>query len=267
MGRNSAYFIDKDNRAKIALNHTEQMDRLYSNETNESIKNTKIYSSVDSLIGRETYTSNIQVLNMTTVQAIQNEAEENKFNRICALNFASYKNPGGMFLNGSSAQEESLCHSSNLYNILKEFDDTYYEWNRKHLNRGLYTNRALYTKDVIFVNDDKTLMAKADIITCAAPNASVGLRYKRFTADENKLECVNRIKFILSIAASNKVDTLILGAFGCGVFSQDAKDISNIFKELLEKEFKGVFKKVLFAIPDTGKSWNYNYTEFKRNFN
>ena len=37
---------------------------------------------------------------------------------ICALNFASYKNPGGKFMDGSSAQEECLCHESILYEVL-----------------------------------------------------------------------------------------------------------------------------------------------------
>ena len=34
---------------------------------------------------------------------------------------ASYKHPGGYFLGGSSAQEEALCHESNLYPILLAF--------------------------------------------------------------------------------------------------------------------------------------------------
>ena len=42
------------------------------------------------------------------------------FYKIAVLNFASFKNPGGMFYNGSSAQEESLCHESFLYNVLKK---------------------------------------------------------------------------------------------------------------------------------------------------
>lgn len=61
------------------------------------------------------------------------------------LNYASYKHPGGYFLGGSSAQEEALCHESNLYPILLAFDDTYYAWNRQRLNRALYLDRAIYS--------------------------------------------------------------------------------------------------------------------------
>ena len=55
------------------------------------------------------------------------------FNNIGILNFASYKNPGGMFLRGSTAQEEALCHESTLYNVLIKFNDTYYKSNRENI--------------------------------------------------------------------------------------------------------------------------------------
>lgn len=59
---------------------------------------------------------------------------------------------------------------------------------------------------------------------------------------------VNRILLILNAAYKNNVDTLILGAFGCGVFGNDPAMVSNIFEILLYK-FDGCFDKVVFAIP------------------
>ena len=86
-----------------------------------------------------------------TVSAIFQYTSEQD-GKIAALNFASYKHPGGMFIKGSSAQEESLCHASFLYNVLKEFEDSYYKENRKNLNRSLYTNKALYSPNIKFFN-------------------------------------------------------------------------------------------------------------------
>ena len=49
-----------------------------------------------------------------------------KGGRVCVLNFASASNPGGGVVNGSSAQEESLCRVSTLYFTL----DTDENWKR-----------------------------------------------------------------------------------------------------------------------------------------
>ncbi len=55
----------------------------------------------------------VLVKRCSTVDAIIEEnSKEN--GHVVALNFASYKNPGGQFINGSMAQEESLCHASTL---------------------------------------------------------------------------------------------------------------------------------------------------------
>ena len=70
----------------------------------------------------------------------------------------------------------------------------------------------------------------------------------------------SRIKFILDIAKDNHVDTLVLGAFGCGVFGQNPREVANIFKKLLDTSFKGCFKKVVFGIP---KGNNDNLEQFK----
>ena len=79
------------------------------------------------------------------------------------LNFADYLTPGGGYLNGSGAQEEVLCHESNLYSVLTNFTD-FYQWNREHINYHLYQNRAIYSPNIVFTNLDGTLVNKFDVI-------------------------------------------------------------------------------------------------------
>ena len=240
------YFKDREERKKHAVEHTEKMGKQYADDIYRSATWTKVYGGPDSY----PYTSRnrteekepeVVVYCSNSVVA----ASEPRHGKTAILNFASYKNPGGMFYEGSAAQEESLCHASFLYNILQQFDDTYYEWNRNHKNRALYTDRALYSPRVIFeYHGDKYT---ADVITCAAPNYGAATKWAKVPAEENRKALAERIRFIKMIAEENEVDTLILGAYGCGVFKQNPTEVAGIFKEVFAKT---KVKTLVFPIPD-----------------
>src|SRR5262245_6203603 len=65
----------------------------------------------------------IEVVNETTLSGIARLLARGE--GPAALNFASAKNPGGGFLGGSEAQEESLARSSALYASLLEAREFY----------------------------------------------------------------------------------------------------------------------------------------------
>src|SRR5205814_6075588 len=117
--------------------------------------------------GRET---RFEVTNETTLDAARRLAAEG--HRVVALNFASARHPGGGFLKGAIAQEESLCRSSGLYESLRD-----HEMYRYHapMPGGMYTNYAIYSPDVpVFKNDDGELLAEpylCSFITSPAVNA------------------------------------------------------------------------------------------------
>lgn len=277
----SVYFNRKEELKEKANKHYKEMEELMKEETAECVKNTTVYGgngeSVNAAAKRkeDKYMTDEMA---DTVEAIEKpeifvdkldsvkSMLQHRHGKTAILNFASYKNPGGKFMEGSSAQEECLCHASNLYNVLRRFPD-YYEWNKKHNNRALYTNRALYSEDVIFFDDSVCVygadpeQVRADVITCAAPNYSAAGKYANVELDENNAELFRRIKFVLDVAEENKVETLILGAFGCGVFGQDAATVAKYFKKCLDT-YDYHFKKVYFSILNRGK--NDNYFEFKR---
>ena len=119
-----------------------------------------------------------------------------------------------MFQEGSRAQEEGLCHSP------------YYEWNKAHKNKALYLNRTLYSPDILFSDGWRNCFC--DVITCAAPNKSAAQKYRRVSDVENLEALKSRIRFVLSIAKHQDVDTFILGAFGCGVFGQQAQEVAGM---------------------------------------
>lgn len=254
---NLGYWKQKELRKAMANKHTNEMDKKYPHDIAYSVSKTKIYNeyilpkeSIESKVD----TTIIEVCGQDSVSAIFDNYVENEV--MAVLNFASFKNAGGGFMAGSSAQEESLCHESFLYNVLRAFPK-YYEKNQTMLNRALYENRALYSPMVCFERGKDSCVC--DVITCAAPNISPSRKYGwGITAEENSKALRSRIDFVLSIAADNKVETLILGAFGCGVFGQDAKEVATIFKEFLETKYANVFKKVVFAVPSNMHTHNYD---------
>lgn len=232
------------------------MEELYSEQIKEAVKATVIYDTDFHSNVVHSCETVIIVEASDSVSAVINHAKGCK-KRIAVLNFASYKNPGGMFINGSRAQEECLCHESFLYNVLLQFVQEFYDWNNKNKNKALYLNRGLYSPGIIFCKNGGN--AICDVITCAAPNKSAARRYQHVKNEENTEVLKSRIKFVLDIAKENHVDTLILGAFGCGVFGQDAEEVAGIFKEYLETTHK-CFEKVIFAVPE-GKDKNLEMFE------
>lgn len=247
---------NKEERANAAQKHTDEMKQKYSKETAYSIQNTTIYNSDHTFpsLSKEV-TPKYIVEDLDSVSAVF----KHHSNKTAVLNFASFKNPGGKFLNGARAQEECLCHESNLYNILLQFQNNFYTPNLKCLNRSLYQNKALYGKDVLFLHNQQEM--KCDVITCAAPNYKAAHRFQRVTQNENFTVLESRIKFIIDIAEEQQVETLILGAFGCGVFGQDPKEVAQLFKKYLDKT--KYIHKVIYAIPNSNNS---NYAIFKRIF-
>ena len=172
--------------------------------------------------------------------------------KICVLNFASSKNPGGGFINGGIAQEEALCQASNLYSILERHED-FYEYNKAHLNRGQYTDGIIFTENCLFFrNNYKNVEPKlVDVITCAAPNAKAA---RRNGVSEEEIECTmsRRIEQILKVAISNKVKVLALGAFGCGVFGNDPNKVASIMWTILEvRGYSQYFDEIIFPMNST----------------
>lgn len=205
--------------AQKAREHYEDVRVRFAKETEAAIKASKIYGP--ETLKRE-HTSlqldgnRITLVPEDSVSCLFNYTGEGN---VAILNYASFKTPGGLYLQGSHAQEEALCHASNLYPILLAFDEAYYAWNRKNLNKALYRNRAIFTPNVVFEKNGETRVAS--VITCAAPNFYTAGYRCGVSEEENNIIFKDRIKFMYEVAADNNIDTLIAGAWGCGVFAQN----------------------------------------------
>lgn len=236
--------IERKRRIQQARQHHDLMLRRYPNEILDSFQTTVVVTGSEKLTHKPNVWATKIILEPTgSVEALFNRAK----GHCCILNFASFKRPGGGFLAGSLAQEESLCHSSTLYEVISKFENTFYQENLHYLNGSLYSNRMLYSPGIVFEQNAKR--AKASVITCAAPNRAAS----KASSKENT-ECLSsRIHAMFTLAEVMKVDTFIVGAWGCGVFGQNPTEVAQLMQRRA-KEFTG--DTVVFAVPP-GRSNNY----------
>ncbi|WP_425394935.1 TIGR02452 family protein [Aeoliella sp.] len=195
-----------------------------------------------------------EVGNETTLAAGHRLVVERGEPRTLLLNFASAKNPGGGFLGGSQAQEESLARSSALYASLQTQME-YYTINRE-CKTAFYTDHMILSPAVpVFRNDATDLLPAPYVVgmlTSPAVNAGAVLNSEPERAEEIAPVMAARIANVLSVAASEGYEQLVLGAWGCGVFRNEPETIADLFAEALlgDSPFAGRFKRVVFAVLD-----------------
>ena len=194
----------------------------------------------------------VRVYAATTLAAAAQLATE--FDRVGVLNFASARHPGGGFLGGSQAQEESLARSTGLYPCLTQFTEMY-AYNSKPTSTGLYSDYLIYSPGVpVLRHDEGEWLAqplRLDILTAPAVNAGALTRNSPALLPQLLPTMRQRLRLVLAVAARHEVEALVLGAWGCGVFANDPAQVAQLFAEVLaDPAIRGRFRRLDFAIFD-----------------
>lgn len=238
------------------------------------LKNTKIYDKEFKIKNNHKYDTKFGCENIDCSDVA--ETLINDGYNVAILNLASNESPGGGYHIGATAQEESICHMSTLSQSLYQFGDLSY----KHINEANLPNYAgvypmdinyggIYSPDVTFFrnNSSKNYSLRKNVFSCAVISVASLSNIEEYEYTENEEKYFkndgtftfkgenierNKIRTIFRIAIDNGVDALVLGAFGCGVYNLLPEEVSRLFYETLnETEFKGNFKKIVFAILET----------------
>ena len=192
---------------------------------------------------------------------------------VLVLNLANPVNPGGGVRKGSKAQEEDLCRKSSLLLSLESHKaESYYQYN-KSLHTYMGSDAVMITPQVEIIKDEKGNLLPESVVvavmTCAAPMITKGM--EGLSEQQYQDMIYNRISGMLKVAAYLEYQVLVLGAFGCGAFGNDAGIVSDLFYKAL-KEFnydgmkaKDFFRRIDFAVMDHSPD-QYNFKEFSRNF-
>ena len=192
---------------------------------------------------------------------------------VLVLNFANPVNIGGGVYKGARAQEEDLCRRSSLLRSLESPHSLrYYSYNRK-LHTHMGSEAMIFSPEVeIFRDECGELMDETVIVavlTCAAPMITNSM--EGMSESEYRGMFYSRIVGMLKCAAYFGYEDLVLGAWGCGAFGNDAAIVSDLFyRALTEFDWDGykandLFRRIVFAVRSRGEE-SYNFMEFNRNF-
>jgi uncharacterized protein (TIGR02452 family) len=177
--------------------------------------------------------------------------------KVCVLNMASALHPGGGVLNGSLAQEESLCMRSTLFASLNP------DWYRLPDLACVYTPNVLVFRDTDFKPLKPVDQFYVDVISVAAlknPDLTKiekeGKEEEVYGSTKDKEMMVAKIRGLFDVAKSKGVTHLVLGALGCGAYHNPPKEVARMFKRVIDGDRKHAavqgITDITFAIFDEG---------------
>eukprot|EP00759_Apiculatamorpha_spiralis_P046512 PhF_6_TR42853/c0_g1_i1/m.64907 len=170
---------------------------------------------------------------------------------VAVLNFASDTNPGGGYKsNQRGTQEESNCRRSSLPLCLESAP------------YPIGATGVIYSPQVVvFRSNEKsgyTLLPDPYHVGVI----SAALRQCDVTVPKQRIELLTKIDGVLRCAVHNQHDCVVLGAWGCGAFGNDPKDIALAHSEIVNSYVgQNGLETVIFAIPK-----GVNFDAFKEIF-
>lgn len=194
--------------------------------------------------------------------------------KILVLNFANPVEPGGGVRRGARAQEEDLCRKSTLLASLESKQaQAYYAYNAA-CGGSLFFDAMLLSPTVeVFRGKQNALLEESvvvSVLTVAAPYVANGLRGLSREALEEAI--YRRIQGMLYVMAAYRYREIVLGAWGCGAFGNDAEMIARLFYKALKEircgeysNANALFDRIEFAVSHNLQN-TYNYDCFQKQF-
>ncbi|KAJ6475691.1 hypothetical protein C8R47DRAFT_1142143 [Mycena vitilis] len=213
----------------------------------------------------------VEVINADSFAAARTMLASDPAAKVAVLNLASDILPAGPWLEVmTTTQEEALCYSSTLYIILRQ---EYYPWP----NVGEGCVAGVYSPGIVIFRDDLdhdcAELPIADrrvvsVLTVAAPAwPDLTPDMEEFAHPSTLMYFHEKIRLVYRMAAHNVQQYLVLGAMGCGAYACPPCLVATQMRDiLLETEFRGWFKKVVFAIYSQPSNGPGNFEMFNEVF-
>jgi uncharacterized protein (TIGR02452 family) len=175
--------------------------------------------------------------------------------KIAVMNFANRNHCGGGYRHGSNAQEEDLCRV--MPELYASMDKTKFPKDETTvwISKSVEIMRDSSSDYEIIPEANRLSVA---VVSAAAPNVSRGTHPEKF--DEKRVRDTLVNLFISTKQNCPAINTLILGAWGCGSFGNNPTTIAGIMLDVCSK-YGGLYDKIIFAIPASEKN-SVNYDAF-----
>ena len=233
----------RDERREAAAKNLALMRGAFASETKATVEAAKIYENGE---GRELPVAEAE--GETTTSVTTDFAPKAVFGaqgKVVVVDPCSFTRPGGAYEDGSFGPEQILCSESNLYPILCGMKSAYHDQNRSYMCGMLLTSRAMYLPNVVFIREGE--IREASVIAVPEPNRERALENHR--SERECLDCLAaRIETMLSIAATNEIETLIVNAYACGRQGFQPAQVIELFQQWIAAH-PGAIKTIVFAVP------------------
>jgi len=216
---------------------------------------------------------NVSFSSMSTADALLHFARQ-RGAVVCGLNFANGEAAGGGYKNGATAQEEDLCRRiPTLYSTLLQAQKAgLYPFGPPTCWSGCKPEQyadVLYTSSVVVAREGEQggfallseyRQVRVSLVSAAAPN----VKFKSEVSNPDLIYRAIQSIFIAPVMIEPHVNTLVLGAWGCGAFGGDPAQISDLFAQALVDDTLGqLYREVHFAIP-SGKNCDVFLEHFRK---
>merc|ERR1719247_521175 len=196
---------------------------------------------------------------LSTADAVLALTRKDPRRRLCALNFANGEHVGGGYKHGATAQEEDLCRRipslyTTLYNASKAGHYPFGPCTCKSAKQpGKYSD-VLYTQDLVVARASEERgyallpasgQVTVSLVTAAAPNVNFAKEIYDLDLMYNTIQSI----FVAPLLEDPTVNTIIVGAWGCGAFGGQPEDVSSLFARAI-KDFGRLYDEIHFAIPE-----------------
>ncbi|MBS0650721.1 MAG: TIGR02452 family protein [Verrucomicrobia bacterium] len=185
------------------------------------------------------------------------EANDAK-NSVYVLNFANDDHAGGGYLRRFGSQEEELFRCTDLPLVLDHVTHAVQPQNFYPIHKNAGATGGLYSPSVSLFRlglDKEYQMLDVERKIGVGTFAAIEHPKLDFTDPSHpRLQgnevttTLERLRTNFHVAYENGHDTLVLGAFGSGAFANPPEHIAELIMFLLENEYKGCFKKIIFAV-------------------